>query len=870
MDREERIYPSWNEINSFKPPLREGETKLALFLDENLPNYWKIFVKPFMNGSHPDIVLVNPEGGFMIYKIINETNHISPQKAKKQLDYYRNKIIQELVPKMGEKMDENTKIFAIIKTGIYIPNMDGFEARELYKDYPYLNVIGYDDLNNFAVDNVVPGVNFPKSKFMDKNWANDLESWLNPPYHNDKRTGLKLNEEQILRVTPKPGHRRLKGVAGGGKTLVIAHRAAKLAEQRLKVLVITYNRTLWYYIKDLVDQTPYNFSWSNITFRHFHGFCNDILNELMISNLDFDNIEKTVQNAILTNSIEKYKFDAILIDEGQDYEWEWYDLLSKFLSERNELFFVCDKKQNIYDRELSWVDNMGEFKGKVQFKGPWPELNLVYRLPNEIADIANKFSEEFDLDQSVQMNHQSHLVQEDPGFFQWQNIEIDEWLSYLEDSYENIKELGVSNHAEIVILLPKNKMGVEAVELFESKGIDINHVFTMDPDKKWRNKKLFTPEDYRLKISTIHKFKGWEAQNVIMLIPDEWSEDENLDAIVYTAMTRTLKNLIVLNCNERYLDFGEALEGSTSDDKPEKENLNDINELEIEQWIETIPYPLASILWSSISSNIYEHKVKYLLQFFEAFAEFNFNLFLSGLSSDELFFNIKVRGCLEKEKDYNSEWFEKPTFGVWNHLTYCLSNIIRHELNNRSTRHTCLKLFGKPEIEFLEQLASYELNNIFKKASIYRNNWDAHGPRVSEEEYNVRFQELYNLILEIYEILGDIFKKSILVIPVQSKLEDGVQTVTVKKLMTTRPPFRSLDVESHFNMDSSRMYMMDINKKSPLKFLPLILVIEDICYYYNGKDFNTDQARYSSYHYEKEPEILIPFDKLNDISTLIP
>ena len=182
-----------------------------------------------------------------------------------------------------------------------------------------------------------------------------------------------------------------------------------------------------------------------------------------------------------------------------------------------------------------------------------------------------------------------------------------------------------------------------------------------------------------------------------MLIPEDWVGNENLDAIVYTAMTRTLKNLIVLNCHERYLEFGESLNESTLDEIPENNPLNDLDELIIEQWVETLPYPLASILWASISDNIYEHKVKYLLQFFEAFSLFNFNLFLSGLSSDELFFKMKVQNCLEKETEYNKEWFEKPTFGIWNQLTYCLSNIIRIELNNKSTRHTCLKLFGKPK-----------------------------------------------------------------------------------------------------------------------------------------------------------------------------
>lgn len=103
-------------------------------------------------------------------------------------------------------------------------------------------------------------------------------------------------------------------------------------------------------------------------------------------------------------------------------------------------------------------------------------------------------------------------------------------------------------------------MGVELVEFFTEQQVDVDHVFVVDGKRDWRNKKTFISGNGRLRISTIHKFKGWEANNVIMLIPPKWSVDENLDSIVYTAMTRTLKDLIVLNSNERYWDFGAEYE----------------------------------------------------------------------------------------------------------------------------------------------------------------------------------------------------------------------------------------------------------------------------------------------------------------------
>ena len=60
-------------------------------------------------------------------------------------------------------------------------------------------------------------------------------------------------------------------------------------------------------------------------------------------------------------------------------------------------------------------------------------------------------------------------------------------------------------------------------------------------------------------MSTFHSFKGWEARHVILLIPKSWRGEGELDSLVYTSMTRTLENLIVLNCNERYVEFGKSL-----------------------------------------------------------------------------------------------------------------------------------------------------------------------------------------------------------------------------------------------------------------------------------------------------------------------
>ena len=60
-----------------------------------------------------------------------------------------------------------------------------------------------------------------------------------------------------------------------------------------------------------------------------------------------------------------------------------------------------------------------------------------------------------------------------------------------------------------------------------------------------------------VKLSTIHSFKGWELNNVIMILSPSPVLHENLnDELVYTGITRARVNLIVISIGENnYNDF---------------------------------------------------------------------------------------------------------------------------------------------------------------------------------------------------------------------------------------------------------------------------------------------------------------------------
>lgn len=67
-----------------------------------------------------------------------------------------------------------------------------------------------------------------------------------------------------------------------------------------------------------------------------------------------------------------------------------------------------------------------------------------------------------------------------------------------------------------------------------------------------------------LKLSTIYSYKGWEADNIFLVIqrPSKTSDAENYPELIYTAITRAKKNLYIINLgNEKYHPFFTRIDG---------------------------------------------------------------------------------------------------------------------------------------------------------------------------------------------------------------------------------------------------------------------------------------------------------------------
>lgn len=135
----------------------------------------------------------------------------------------------------------------------------------------------------------------------------------------------------------------------------------------------------------------------------------------------------------------------------------------------------------------------------------------------------------------------------------------------------------------------------------------------------------------------------------------------------------------------------------------EQSTIEVFNEVKFEQWIESLPFPLASILWSCIVDSNSERKVRYLIHFFEALSEFNVTLMVSALSSDLEFYKTEFNHCVKTDPKYKG-WNNHPSFGNWITFGNCIAKRTRELVNNMTTREKSLELFGSPKFEFIQTL----------------------------------------------------------------------------------------------------------------------------------------------------------------------
>lgn len=361
---------------------------------------------------------------------------------------------------------------------------------------------------------------------------------------------MDMEQEKLARNLGE-GHRIIHGVAGSGKTLILAYRAMYLDKLGLAkpILVLCYNKTLAVKLKQLLLERG---AGDRVHVRHFHGWCKDMcdLYQLDLPGEQGQPIYERQVAAVIAGCekgrVPLAQYAAALIDEGHDFKPEWFKLLVQMIDpETNSLLLMYDDAQNIYGggkrRVFTW-SSVG-----INAAGRSTILKVNYRNTVEALDFSYQFVSAY-LDQS-NSTEEIPLVHPEFGGRSGAKPEVRrltnsaQELEYLASWLRKRAEAGIPFRQMAVLC--RFKYQVEKMrEGLAKKGIAV------DSDQfNGRTRKKYNPTEDTVKILTMHSSKGLEFNSVAIpdlgCMPHAKTTPEEDARLLYVALTRSTESMLV-------------------------------------------------------------------------------------------------------------------------------------------------------------------------------------------------------------------------------------------------------------------------------------------------------------------------------------
>lgn len=240
----------------------------------------------------------------------------------------------------------------------------------------------------------------------------------------------KLDEKQEkIGIQIPPGPQQVRGIAGSGKTVLMAMKAARMHSRHpdWDIAVTFMTKSLYPQLRQLISRFYYHFTedepnWSKLRLLHAWGgkTVNDgmyyVLSEnstehdflhVAAARSQFGRLLKTPDlldaccEALINSGDVPTMFDAILIDEAQDFQPNFYKMCREALREPKRLIWAYDEAQSLGTLTAPSPTNIfGEADGGpiIDLSGSYPGgiqksqiMRKAYRSPRQVLMAAHHF-----------------------------------------------------------------------------------------------------------------------------------------------------------------------------------------------------------------------------------------------------------------------------------------------------------------------------------------------------------------------------------------------------------------------------------------------------------------------------------------------
>ena len=645
--------------------------------------------------------------------ILKDNSSTRVSSPIEQVLKYKENLYTLHLDELFEKRIRDYKFMNIISCAVYFHNATQAKVEDLLvnpymEDEKYLKflaknikLIGHDALVKEKFDQILWNLyllSSTDSRLFSDSLYESITHFLLPTTHQ-KEDGRQIKylrkQEQIIYKNDR-NEFVVEGVEGSGKTTVLARRAVheyikwKKDNYEPQILILTYNITLINFIRDKINQVQETFEWKSFTILNYHHFIGNQLNNLDVrmvlpqseSTNDLSERKKLTPEQSLYLDKHYYSnvqmfldlkekiqtsnlsYDAILIDEIQDYKYNWFEILKKaFLKEGGDFILFGDEKQNIYGNPLvgkkvrtnvlwkrmklsqsmrsgSIIERLvTEFQKRIyankyeldSFENPDAgmlmfkpsgtityqylskdyiptifELVSLVKTKNEFKDVATDditiLSFNVDVLRQFEAFYRNKTGERMMSMFETKEVVVyvnfkREWSHHKKGEKQDSPNFDVSLVANLLGLLQgrddeeklrrlsslvvlddlnrvyngifenrleyacmKNKCDKTRFEGLMNQnrlalGKYLGEIMAKDYDNIREHKKAhFYMHPGYMKISTIHSFKGWESKMVFLILDKYVPNEQSLDEIIYTGITRCKEHLYIINMNNESYD----------------------------------------------------------------------------------------------------------------------------------------------------------------------------------------------------------------------------------------------------------------------------------------------------------------------------
>ncbi len=568
--------PSVEHFAELLHPLDDDAAATAAAL-ATLDDEWTVYTRPRIGQEVPDFVALHPHFGVVTVQVAGWTPGEASINDGLVTAARRNRVMlyEQFFAFPGDERDPSDAVRSVIVA----PRCTQAEAATIVggADGAYAGPVviwGRDDLDERLADMIVAGYVTPPRDSVER-----LRRELVPGgIAHHVRPPVQLSAGASL-VAANPTGARVRGVtgpAGSGKSFALAARAARLAAEGKDVLVLCFNLTLADRLRMLAAArcAEYGADPTRVTCTSFHTFCARVVDDAISAGFVAAEpgrgtwpakiLAKT--NDVFEQGFER-RYDAVLVDEGQDFTLAWWDLLRRHVVRRDgEMLLVSDPTVDLGGKD-TWRDSVTT-RG-AGFDEPWITMADTYRMGGDLLGPINDFArthlDGVDVLPGVPADQQAVVGPIARGERTWCNVDrvADLGEEIGRQVVDLLREHPTLAPRDVVYLCEYHHDGLAAAAVIEDAGYATHHVYSRDPDARHLRKGRFWPGADAVKGCTVHSFKGWDSPAVVLGIGVE----ERFRRLAYASMTRVSSNhggrasfLVVVNADPRLAHFRSQFE----------------------------------------------------------------------------------------------------------------------------------------------------------------------------------------------------------------------------------------------------------------------------------------------------------------------